>query len=319
MKILFHTPTLSYRGMTVATALYAKFNQEILGNQSLIGYNCEHAYVPNGGTEPVVLNSFQQEFTVVDCTSTNLNQIVDAHHIDRFYSLRAGLLDPLPNNCITGVHAVFGVCEPHGNQYAYVSEWLSQHVAAIWGQQFTWVPHIVHMPPANNTLHESLNIPRNATVIGRHGGWDEFDVEWVKQTLANVLQYRKDYYLLFVNTRPWIQHERVIFLDIIHDMQQKSNFIATCDAMIHARHQGESFGLAIAEFLFHNKPVLAWHGGVDRNHVHMMRHSPLLYTDSKDLELKLNNFSLYQQPWHELVADFSPQTVMHRFKEVFLS
>lgn len=45
-------------------------------------------------------------------------------------------------------------------------------------------------------------------------------------------------------------------------------FIRTCDAMLHARMSGETFGLAIAEFSAHNRPVLT--SSVHHDH-HMAR------------------------------------------------
>ena len=37
---------------------------------------------------------------------------------------------------------------------------------------------------------------------------------------------------------------------------EKSRFLYACDAMIHARADGETFGMAVAEFSVHNRPVL---------------------------------------------------------------
>ena len=36
MRVLFHTNTLNYRGTTVAISDYARYNQEVLGNESII-------------------------------------------------------------------------------------------------------------------------------------------------------------------------------------------------------------------------------------------------------------------------------------------
>jgi hypothetical protein len=61
--------------------------------------------------------------------------------------------------------------------------------------------------------------------------------------------------------------------------EKKANFINTCDAMIHARQRGESFGLSVAEFLSLDKPVLAWEGGRDLNHLEMLKDSYTLYNE----------------------------------------
>ena len=74
-----------------------------------------------------------------------------------------------------------------------------------------------------------------------------------------------------------MDHPNIIYLDPIFDLQEKSNFIATCDVMLHARGGGESFGLSIAEFFFHNKPVLAPNFGGDQNHLIMIINRISLY------------------------------------------
>ncbi len=40
-------------------------------------------------------------------------------------------------SCRTVVHSVFKFCEPHGDVYAYVSEWLAQHMSSPDGLQST--------------------------------------------------------------------------------------------------------------------------------------------------------------------------------------
>jgi hypothetical protein len=248
-----------------------------------------------------------------------MESLVEKLKVDFFYSIRYGTMAPLPSNVKTGVHAVFQAYEPHGTKYAYVSEWLANYIQSQTGQTSDFVPHIVELPLPNACLRSAWNIPKTAKVIGRHGGFKEFDITWVKQEVANVLEKRLDYYFVFVNTEKWIEHPRVKFLNGIVDLQEKSNFINSCDAMLHARERGESFGLSIAEWLFHNKPVLAWKGGIDQNHLKLLENSNLLYESPEDLSLLLNNFYLFDELWCTRVALFNPYQVMQRFKKVFLS
>ena len=51
MKVLFHTLTLNFRGTAVAVYDYAKYNQEILGNESIICYDASMPYEKDVGTE----------------------------------------------------------------------------------------------------------------------------------------------------------------------------------------------------------------------------------------------------------------------------
>ena len=46
-------------------------------------------------------------------------------------------------------------------------------------------------------------------MLGRHGGWDQFDLPFVKGAVAEALERRRDLYFAFLNTEPFIQSDRV--------------------------------------------------------------------------------------------------------------
>ena len=315
MKVLFYNYQLNYRGTTTALVDYATYNQEILGNISVIGYNPHHPYVVNFYNESSVINHLSKKFEILGFDEPLFNHIVDQHKIDNFYSIRGGWPAPVPDNCRSSVHAVFNNMTPHGSRFAFISEWLSR----INNYQCDFVPHIVHLPEPTRNMRTTWGIPSHARIIGRHGGLTEFDIPWVRDVVNRVVTYRNDYYFVFVNTEKWIDHPRILFLNPIFDLQAKSNFIATCDVMLHARGGGESFGLSIAEFLFHNKPVLAPNFGGDQNHLTMINDSNWLYNDAWDLEVKLNNFYLLPHNSYEKIQQYNPVAVMNKFHQVFLS
>lgn len=64
---------------------------------------------------------------------------------------------------------------------------------------------------------------------------------------------RQDVVFLFMNTQElWTREDtpppsNILYLPMTLDEERKSAFIRTCDAMLHARRSGETFGLAIAE------------------------------------------------------------------------
>lgn len=320
MKVLFYTDVLNYRGTRVAVEDYATYNERILGNTSIIAYDATLPYKPRmEGTSAQVVHELQAKFPVIAADPTNWNNIIDAHKVEHFYALRAGSVEPLPTNCRTSVHAVFKYCYPHGDTYAYVSEWLATGANQAFGCNLGFVPHMINLPAPTKCLRADWQIPVHAKVIGRHGGLTSFDIPWVKSVINKLLEYRTDYWFVFLNTNKWIDHPRVLFLDAIYDAQHKANFITSCDAMIHARLEGESFGCAIAEFLYFHKPVLAWTGGTDQNHLHMLQGNPLMYENEQDLELKLNSFYVANYDWRSRVTDYSPQKVMHKFEKVFFT
>ena len=61
-------------------------------------------------------------------------------------------------------------------------------------------------------------------------------------------------------------------------------FFATCDAMLHAREEGETFGMAVAEFSLRNKPVITYNGSgqYDNAHVRMLGSKALLYCQTAE-------------------------------------
>lgn len=314
MKTLFFTNTLNYRGTTVAVTDYARYNQTLLGNESIIVYNSELGYEKDMGSENDIIDSLSREFRVIG--TDNIERVIDNEQIDVAYFIRGGGFEPLPQNCKTAVHAVFQNNQPHGDTYAYISKWLSD---AMSGGHLPYVPHIVNLPQPSATLRDMLGIPADKIIVGRIGGYYTFDIPDVKQYIIDLVQRNDRFVFLFVGTEPFINHPNVIFLREIYNPQAKSNFIASCDCMLHARQQGESFGLAIAEFLFHNKPVLAWNNGYDRNHIEMLKDSGTLYNSITDLDYILHNVKDLNQDWVHRVEEFQPHIVMKIFNEIFLS
>ena len=159
-------------------------------------------------------------------------------------------------------------------------------------------------------------------VFGRHGGRDQFDIPYVHRVVREVARARNDLCFLFMNTDRFCEPmANIIHLNPTWDPAAKAAFIDTCDAMLHARIQGETFGLAIAEFLLRDKPVIACMDGIDQNHVDMLGDRGLFYREPLEIFDLLMGFTKtdYCGQYRELVAEFSPQRVMQQFEEVFLS
>ena len=316
MKILFHANTINYRGTTVAITDYAKYNQEILGNESIIAYCKTNGTERDMGNEQAVIEELSKEFNVVGYRSGDLEKKIDDNHIDLAYFINSGQSESLPTNCKTAVHAVFQFNQPHGDRYAYISEWLSQKMS---GGTIPFVPHIVQLPNTTDNYRGAFNIRADQKVIGRIGGYFTFDIQFVKNYIKSLVNSTDEYVFLFAGTEPFMHHPNVRFINEFHSPLKKAKFINTCDAMLHARDRGESFGLSIAEFLSLNKPVLAWNGGHDLNHLDMLKGSGLLYNDEHELNVMIRNISAWEQEvWSMRVDQYKPISVMNKFKEVFL-
>lgn len=307
-KIIFHANELGVRGTGQALFDYADFAEKILGHRSTIAYPAAAS-----GNEAAVIEKFASRFELLGYDQL---QDIAGSGADLTYFLKYGTRDELMSpDTPSAIHAVFQAFDPHGQSYAYVSEWLAQYCT---GGDYPFVPHMVHLP-SGTSQREVLGIPTEAFVYGRYGGYDTFDLDFVKKQIPLLLE-DENVWCVFVNTEKFLEHPRALFLPSITQPVDKSNFIMTCDAMIHGRERGETFGLAHCEFLFHNRPVLLWAGGKDGHHRMMLQHVPgALYTDGDDFLRKARALrDRLDFDWKALVDPFAPEAVMQKFERVFV-
>lgn len=327
VKIAFHINFLSLRGTEVAVYDYADFNETILGNESIILNNMEIFSNPQSGFHTDSSNSarekFEKRFPGRFFDYANMqeaDEILKREHVDIFYVLKAGEKDDrISKVCKNAVHAVF-TPQVHGDVYACISQWLSSRYASL---HIPYVPHIVRLDDTKETLRDELHIPADAVVFGRHGGFGTFDLWWAREAVVQIAEERKDWYFVFLNTRRFCNLPNVIFLPGTADMLYKTKFINTCDAMIHARHQGETFGLSCAEFSIQNKPVITWNGSGETAHIALLGSKGFYYSNKQELldvlrfcankinEIRTSNWDCYSK-------DYNPATVMKKFNEVFI-
>lgn len=311
--IAFHTNELNERGTNVAVYDYAHYNETILGNKSYI--------ISNSKNNLNSLQKFKNRFEVFLYNDfSECEKFCKDNNIEYVYYVKAGDND---GKFILGtktlIHAVFQHKDVHGDVYAYISEWLAKEMRL----PDSYVPYMVDMPQPKLCYRNKLGIPDNAIVLGRHGGQTEFDLPFTYSAIERILKERDDIYFLFMNTRQFLpKHKNIIHIQGTYNMQHKSDFINTCDYMIHGRNLGESFGLAIGEFLFHDKPVILWGGGNDKHHIMMLKEKGIWYLDGQSLYEILKNIekSKHQPNYYKSVVDiFSPKLVMERFNNIFLS
>lgn len=178
------------------------------------------------------------------------------------------------------------------------------------------VPHIVWLPNDDSDLRGSLGIPPTALVVGSYGGRESFDVACAVRAVQNLLNQRSDFYFLALNVAPFVHHPRALFLPGSMDLAYKTRFINSCDAMLHARRQGESFGLACAEFSIRNKPVISYSHAKHRHHHHVLGQKGMYYADSDSLEalvMGLQPTLMKAQDWDCYTRRYSPERVMDLF------
>jgi len=330
MKIGIHCNQFDGRGSSKASFDYGVALQTILNHDPI--------FITSSQNKNEGLKNIQSRFNVVTYnmppihnqmpeqiiqTKSILSNIIDSEKIEFLHMIKSGQNDNVTtNNCKIGIHCVFLMNEPHGSVYAGVSKWIAEKF-----NQILYVPHIIKNIQPTKNLRKELNIPETSLLIGRCGGADSFNVDFVKEAIKIVLEHKKDIYFLFLSTNKFIEHERVIFFPWVETEQEKFNFIHSCDAMIHARHGGESFGLACGEFSVANKPVITWSGigdiwPHDKNHLEVLGDKALIYNDLQELVDILYNIDksfINSHNWDMYSKDYNEEVVINKYKEVFLS
>lgn len=321
MNIALHSNILSERGACVALYDYAYYCREHLNLNPIIYYNLNCDNLESS------VNHFRSQFEVIGYEQfSEVQNSIDRKAINYFYAIKYGNPDGvLVNGAKNLVHSVFShdVNLRHGEVYAVVSEW--QSIKS--GGQIPFVPHMLNLPECETDLREYLKIPKDAVVIGRHGAYETFNINFVVDVILKTLQKRKDIWFLFLNTEKKIDHDRCIYMDKIIDQKEKVKFINTCDAMIHARDYGETFGLAVLEFAAKNKQIISYDEEViqnvhplgGRNHFLFLGNNCFRYQNENQLGYLLSNITR-KNPFDTsyLVDKFSPCNVMNIFSKVFL-
>lgn len=313
VKIAFHDNCLCERGTTIALFDYAFYNIKLLKNESIIMYNgADQRNIPE------VLEKFKKEFKL--CPYNNwdeVDNILEKNGVDILYLIKGGDNEgKISLNKKNIIHCVFHTKDSHGDVYGKIS-------SSIGDSHIPIVNHMVHLPNVNTNMRKKLGIPSDAIVFGRYGGFHEFNIECVHYVIDFITNENNNIYFLFANTNKFCNEKKnIIFLDKIIDLNEKSEFINTCDAMIHARLMGETFGLSIAEFSIKNKPIITCHSG-DKAHLNILKDNCFIYNDANSLYNIFNHIYnninyIILKDWN-MYKNYSPEIIMNEFNEKFIT
>ena len=315
MKIGFYTPQLCLQGTTVACFDYATHNQSLLGNKSVVFYDKNHKL-----NNQLVVDRFSSNIELIGLDGIEnmdaLESELKNNSCDAVYMQKCGLSNDgrFINNTPMFIHACGCENDPHGLVYAYVSEWLSKEFS---NYSHPFVPLMTHLPEHKENLRKELGIPDESIVFSRLGGYYSWNIPFVNEVIKYCLDLREDIYFLFVQTHKFIDHPRVIHIEPFTDLHTKRKFINTSDAHLHARFEGESFGLTCAEYSICNKPIITFGGSRERNHIFTLKEKGIYYNSANELVNIILNFSLQDKDYNAY-KDFSPEKIINKFKSVFL-
>jgi len=314
--VAFHSNTMSLRGSENALWDYANFNETVLGNQSVICHPSELESAENP-----TFAKWKARFPLLPYRTRNeLSRRLKEKDVEVLYQIKPGPFDgfviPGVKNCI---HSMFLSDEFHGDCFAYVSRWASR---VMTGRESSFIPHFVPKLVSDRNLRGKLGIPIGAKVFGRHGGADTFNIQFVREVVLQHAKKNSGDHFVFLNTEPIRGTERfsnVHYLPGTVDAVEKSKFLATCDAMLHARWHGETFGLAVGEFAVLGKPVITFSGSRERAHLEMLGKQALLYRNAGELAGILKEFRPHKTHGAEYDKYADPQIVMEIFLARFLA
>ena len=201
-------------------------------------------------------------------------------------------------------------------------------------------PHIVPAPPPPATppaaaaaagLRAELGIPARSTVFCRHGGSDSFNVPEARAAVCTYARRQTAAggagYVLLLNTEPAdcdAGASRIVHLPAVVALEAKARFLAACDACVHGRQHGETFGLAVAECANAGLPVFTYaHADADQDfHLRALGAHARLYDSTDGLLGLMERFDVADARAHagdyaRIYADYAPPRVMLTFLRAF--
>lgn len=342
MKIAFADMFIGRRGSSVALYDMAHYNETILGNESVI-ISCDFDHAESHKAHPDALQKFKDRFPVFEIgleeqgygdynlrygNLAETEKIIQEQGINALYLMKGCYTPYMSEQVPNLVHMLF-VNEPHqyhGDQFAFISDWLRDLCKQRYGLDKASVPWMVNIEHHEGDLREELGIPKDAMVLGYHGGQDCFGVPFVGEPIFHALTNRPDLHIVLMNidknqTAIKFDHPRLTFLPGSADMKRKTQFINTCNAMLHARHHGETFGLSCGEFNRHNKPIIGCSTVGDRCHIEILGDSFIGYSNPTELYnilMGITHEIINSRNWDKYSEKHNPEAVMKKFKEVFL-
>ena len=246
-------------------------------------------------------------------------------HLDAVYTIQA---DTTYNFSVLAnfsdvsflVHGVFAGSKSGDFSSAVVSAGVSRSPC---------MPVVNHMVFLNETynaapsLRLELGIEKSARVFCRHGGPDTFSIAEAREAVCkHARDFPQDAFLLLgtavVACETGIAN--ILHLPANTDLLYKSRFLNSCDACVHARADGETFGLAIAECSMAGLPVITFAYPPPGADAHLLLQGRLAvkYSSGRELTeiLAAFNASVHHEKalvYRSIYKPYSPDAVMLEF------
>jgi hypothetical protein len=317
MIVGFLSNKLTLRGTEIAMYDYAHFNELLLNNKSIILTRDYNIIKNETDVHLDAYIKFKNRFSVEYYASqSDIDYIVDKYKITHLYIIKAGLNNDniYSTKCKNLIHCVGTISQPHGDVYSTVEE-----INRLYNTNYPVVPHMINVYNTLDNMKDELNIPIDAIVFGRYGGLGEFDLNFVYNCIKKILNNTTKLYFIFMNTNIFYKHPNIKYLNGTTDMSIKRKFINTCDAMLHARSNGESYGLSCGEFAICLKPVITYSQSKEKSHINILGDKAVLYENEDQLYNILNEFTIDKYNMENNgYLKYNCENVMKVFDDVYL-
>lgn len=309
---------MNFRGVVTSTYNYALYNEKILRNKSIIFFDNK-----NKLNQKDIIKKFKKNFLLIGIDSFfKIEKYKKKLNIDYVYIQKGANNKWELNKINTIVHSVYPqkFKDIHGYHYAYISEWLSKNFS---NYRIPYVPLILQLDKTKKNLKKELKINDKQIVFGTHGGESSFDLQFVKDTVLDVVSKKKNITFLFLNIKKFSNHSKIIFLKGTSDDIYKRKFLNTCDAMLYGRSLGESFGLACGEFSILKKKIISYKFTRHKSHkFNLDKHNYIEYYSRNNLFEILSYFKKNKKVNNSLknnkYMNYDPKKVMKKFNNIFL-
>ena len=318
-QVAFLSNKLTLRGTDIAMYDYADYNETLLHNKSII-ITRDYNLINNHFDVSIdAYNKFKSRFNTIEYyqTQSDIDNIVIKHSITHIYIIKGGTWDGLiSTKCKNLIHCVFNTSQPHGQVYCPVSSDVNER----FNTNYPVLPHMIRIHESSLDLRDDLEIPTNAIVFGRYGGVESFDIMFVHDVIKRIVQIRNDIYFIFMNTSAFYHHPQIKYLSGTTNAELKRKFINTCDALLHARERGETFGLTCGEFAVANKPIITFEHSIEKNHIYILDKHAILYSNYESIykiliEFSINKYNMEGNKYH----DYTPENIMSKFSNLFFN
>lgn len=224
-----------------------KLLQNLLGNERVLAYSSEEEFFSIlGGIQPDIFHIHRSgqpnEFPIIPRLKNYVNKCIETN--------------------------IFGGVDP--TNVIDLTLYVNKHMLKAGHplkRKIGYLYNPVNFPTHQKDIRQELGISKHTFVMGRIGRPDDNIFDPISLRALKVIEEKTVYDILYLVQSPppiMIKTARELGLKKIHFLtvpivtdDELTSFYNTIDILAHARRDGETFGMNIAEAMIHGKPVIS--------------------------------------------------------------